>query len=364
MLYIGGVHPRTIHPLAAIESWIHVEALMQRRACSTPEVSALKRNRAFTLVELLVVIAIIGVLIGLLLPAVQAAREAARRSSCQNNFKQIGIGLLTFENSKKAFPAGYSYFNIGDERCWGWGTLILPFLEQTSLYDQLAPESRKLHDVCIAGAPQADKDALQTRISTYRCPSDATPTLNTLQSFGYSQPFEVATSNYIGSAGSQALSGSDATYPSGYAAPYKDFDSGGMLFGIMDQKASVPGRGPLGIKINDVLDGTSKTLLTGERCGRASTNDKAAAWVGIGRADDYGPAGTCRALGRPIFLQNGDYLNATDPQNASKGFSSLHPGGCLYGYADGSVRWLADAISATNRSFIANRRDGKSYDID
>ena len=54
------------------------------------------RCRAFTLVELLVVIAIIGVLIGLLLPAVQAAREAARRSSCQNNFKQIGIGILTF----------------------------------------------------------------------------------------------------------------------------------------------------------------------------------------------------------------------------------------------------------------------------
>lgn len=319
------------------------------------------RPAGFTLVELLVVIAIIGVLVALLLPAVQAAREAARRSSCQNNFKQIGIGILTFENSRKAFPAGYSYFNVPDERCWGWGTLILPFLEQNSLYDQLAPESRKLHDVCVTGAAQADKDALQTRIAGYRCPSDTTPTLNTLQSFGQSQPFEVATSNYIGSAGSQAITGTDATYPSGYAAPYKDFDCGGMLFGIMDQKASAPGRGPLGIKISDVLDGTSKTLLTGERCGRTETGDRAAVWVGIGRADDYSSVGTCRTLGRCNFIQNFDYATF-DPNNVSKGFSSMHPGGCLYGFADGSVRWTTDSISSSNISRMANRRDGQTYE--
>lgn len=322
------------------------------------------RCRAFTLVELLVVIAIIAVLIGLLLPAVQTAREAARRSSCQNNFKQIGIGILTFENSRKAFPAGYSYFNNGGERCWGWATFILPYLEQNAVYDQLTPDTRKLHDVCIAAASQADKDALQTRISGYRCPSDTTPALNTLQSFGPSAPFAIATANYIGSAGSQVLSGTDSSYPNGYAAPYKDFDCGGIFFGVMDRQASPPGRGPLGIKVNDILDGTSKTLLTGERCGRTSTNDKAAVWAGVGRADDYGPNGTVRTLGRPGFRQNGDYVNAPDPQNASKGFSSMHPGGCLYGYADGSVRWLSDAISTTNRTSIANRRDGKTYEVD
>ncbi len=336
-----------------------------RRSTSAVSASPLAAHwRAFTLVELLVVIAIIGVLIGLLLPAVQAAREAARRSSCQNNFKQIGIGILSFENARTAFPAGYSYFNSGGERCWGWATFILPYLEQNSLYDQLSPDTRKLHSVCVSSASQADKDALQTRISGYRCPSDTTPTLNTRQGFGSSAPFAVATSNYIGSAGSDWQSGTDGTYPTGYAAPYKDFDSGGMFFGVVDERASPSGSGPAGVKMSNILDGTSKTMMTGERCGRTSTNDKAAVWVGIGRADDYGPNGTCRALGRPTFIQNGDYPNRSDPQNASKGFSSLHPGGCLYGYSDGSVHFLSDNISGANRAKIANRCDGLTYEVD
>ena len=317
------------------------------------------RCRAFTLVELLVVIAIIGVLIGLLLPAVQAAREAARRSSCQNNFKQIGIGILTFENSRKAFPAGYSYFNNGGERCWGWATFILPYLEQNALYDQLAPDTRKLHAVCVAGALQPDIDALQTRISGYRCPSDTTPALNDLQSFGPSEPFRLATSNYIGSAGSQQITG---TYP----APQYNFDCGGIFFGVDDSRSPSPGKGPLGIQVSDILDGTSKTMMTGERCGRRSTNDRAAVWAGVGRASDFSSSGTCRTLGRPGFIQNGYYPDNPGPswENASKGFSSLHPGGCLYGYADGSVHWLSDNISSTNRTYVANRRDGKTYELD
>jgi prepilin-type N-terminal cleavage/methylation domain-containing protein len=340
-----------------------MQNLGQALAMVMVETGRRQRRRGFTLIELLVVIAIIGVLVGLLLPAVQTAREAARRSSCQNNLKQIGLGLLNHESAKKAFPAGYSYFNNGGERCWGWATFILPYMEQLSLYEQLDPENRKLHDVCVSAASAADKAALQTPIPGYRCPSDITPNLNTLQGFGSSQPFAIATANYIGSAGNQVVSGSDATYPNGYAAPYKDFDCGGIFFGIVDRKASPAGRGPLGVKVKDIVDGQSKTLLTGERCGRTTTGDRAAVWAGIGRADDYGPAGTCRTLGRPGFIQNGDYVNRPDPQNASKGFSSLHPGGCLYGYADGSVQWLSDAISTTNRTSVANRSDGKTYQV-
>jgi prepilin-type N-terminal cleavage/methylation domain-containing protein len=104
------------------------------------------RRSGFTLVELLVVIAIIGVLVGLLLPAVQAAREAARRTQSQNNLKQIGLALLNYESALRRLPSGY-VSRMRDPQAfpgtldappgWAWGALILPYLEQGSLANQI-----------------------------------------------------------------------------------------------------------------------------------------------------------------------------------------------------------------------------------
>ena len=111
-------------------------------------------KRGFTLVELLVVIAIIGVLVALLLPAIQAAREAARRNSCLNNMKQIGLGLHNYENAKGYYPTASTQAwqptsdvaspnnQVGTNTTRGdgysWLVQILPFMEQTTLYNQIA----------------------------------------------------------------------------------------------------------------------------------------------------------------------------------------------------------------------------------
>src|SRR5438309_1439793 len=98
----------------------------------------------FTLVELLVVIAIIGVLVALLLPAVQTARESARRMRCGSQLKQMGIAMHNYHDIHQSFPIGHLYRQMVNGVCvnaqggtaFGWGSAILPFIEQTTLYNQ------------------------------------------------------------------------------------------------------------------------------------------------------------------------------------------------------------------------------------
>jgi prepilin-type N-terminal cleavage/methylation domain-containing protein/prepilin-type processing-associated H-X9-DG protein len=128
-----------------------------------------RRDGAFTLVELLVVIAIIGVLVALLLPAVQAAREAARRSQCQNNLKQIGLGVLNYESAQRVLPYGNK---IGDQgykgdntvMYSGWTREIMPYAENNQLKNLYNPKL----DVLDPSA-QAFRE---TQVAIYTCPSD------------------------------------------------------------------------------------------------------------------------------------------------------------------------------------------------
>ncbi|MGI9427477.1 MAG: DUF1559 domain-containing protein, partial [Bythopirellula sp.] len=136
-------------------------------------------RRAFTLVELLVVIAIIGVLVALLLPAVQAAREAARRSTCKNQFKQVGLALQNYHSARGAFPPGTEFHVSGNRndcrfapknpstyRGFGWGTFILPYLEQQAIYDAF--------DFTDPNAPIYSDDswaAVANLVPVYICPS-------------------------------------------------------------------------------------------------------------------------------------------------------------------------------------------------
>jgi len=306
-------------------------------------------SRAFTLVELLVVIAIIAVLIGLLLPAVQSAREAARRSSCRTNLKQIGLAILQFESANQALPAGFSYFTDGGGASWGWGAFILPFMEQLTLHDGLNPGTRRLSQVYSSTASAADRALLQTPIPGHRCPADTTPTLNTLVAFGPNH-FPLATSNYVASAGSQLLSGT-------YNAPHNDVDCGGGFFGARDLRSAAPGKGPAGVSLRSVTDGTSKTIAAGER----AAAHFAAVWAGVGSAGSYAREDTGRTLARPQFPVNGNFTG--DPENRGKGFSSAHVGGGQYVFLDGSVTFIADSLTGIQLGYLANRQDGVVFTV-
>jgi prepilin-type N-terminal cleavage/methylation domain-containing protein len=142
----------------------------------------------FTIVELLVVMAILGVLVGLLLPAVQSAREAARRMQCQNNLKQIGLALHAYESALKWLPPGMIWDGKGESQGGGilpigtidhvalgtdpsldrlkvnWAIVLLPYLEQQSLYNSFRQDHTIDHVV--------NKPFRSVEISTMKCPSD------------------------------------------------------------------------------------------------------------------------------------------------------------------------------------------------
>src|SRR5438067_3128759 len=165
------------------------------------------RRTAFTLIELLVVMAIIATLIGLLLPAVQKVREAAYRTKCQNNLKQLALSLHNYAYTFGAFPPGHRapMFDVG----WGWGTFVLPYIEQQALADALGLPGRKFGE---GVGPVPPTPLTQTRLSVFVCPSDTCPDLNVLKR-------DHAKSNYRG------ICGPVIPFPF-----IPDYDYGGVLF--------------------------------------------------------------------------------------------------------------------------------------
>lgn len=206
---------------------------------------------AFTLVELLVVIAIIGILIALLLPAVQAAREAARRSQCTNNLKQIGIAVQNYHDAVHAFPplatGPYPASGSSGHGQLGYLVLLLPYLEQRAIYDQINWTGAG----GAGGWMQPWNTAYQPwfhEIPDLLCPSDILcPTASSKAFNGVK--YQMGHNNYKACVGTTVNN-----------------NQWGATNGVFQ----VDGHGALGMR--DVLDGTSHTLLVGERCQGNSLN--------------------------------------------------------------------------------------------
>jgi prepilin-type N-terminal cleavage/methylation domain-containing protein len=291
-----------------------------------PVVQTSPNRSAFTLVELLVVIAIIATLIGLLLPAVQAARASARRMQCQNNLRSLAQGVLLYESANKGYPPGATTNGSGcQETAYGWGALILPFIEETPLFEQLNPTS---------GTPQKDAAAqplMGTPLKGFRCPEDVGPaTCNdpvaSSQKSGWQYIANGGLSNYV--AAHRAVTGTrtDCVF-----SGREDSKRGGFL---MNKKT----------KVSDIKDGTSKSIALSERVwlfptGRSSVKVYAATWAGSAsaRMDKEWAQSVGFAPSRPI--------NDLESSRTHSALSSLHPGGGVNSVAfDGSVRFLSDSI--------------------
>ena len=144
-------------------------------------------RRGFTLIELLVVIAIIAILIGLLLPAVQKVREAAARTKCSNNLHQLIIGMHNYASAYGHYPPAIRNRAVNQFDYypgWGWGSLILPFVEQEALYKVLSPDTRDFgpQSGAVTARPSMHPaGSVQTKLSIFRCPSDTGPDLNSFR---------------------------------------------------------------------------------------------------------------------------------------------------------------------------------------
>jgi len=211
-----------------------------------PEVCNVTRKRlaAFTIVELLAVIAIIGLLVSLLLPAVQAAREAARRSQCQNNLRQLGLGLAGHHYVHGSLPIGCldrrTPFKNPSGRQLSWSAALLPYLEQVTLWEQLDWDS--------AYDSGANAHAGSTRISILLCPSTTRLAAEREGAFMSPRPDRLP-----------PLAAID--YGGNYGAAFVSPSANGVL--LYDRA----------VAMKEISDGASYTLAVVEDAGRGRTMD-------------------------------------------------------------------------------------------
>lgn len=311
-------------------------------------------QRGFTLIELLVVIAIIAVLIALLLPAVQQAREAARRTQCKNNLKQIGLSMHNYHETFGVFPPGFvskspptGSANSVERSMYGWGAFILPYMDQAPLYQRLNVGNVLLETNLSNG----NLSALQTPLPAFRCASDTGPALNNfddslsfdpaLNANQYnshvtsngSDRIPIATSNYVMVAGT-----SDSTTPPVYAAQYGPAQG----IGFINSR----------ISMRDLTDGSSNSLLAGERAWRFA-NITIGAGNALGFSSETNAAGSNMRTAALAVLGIGyDGINYTvaNQVHQRRGFSSNHVGGCHFVLADGSVRFISQNIDYAKSS--------------
>jgi prepilin-type N-terminal cleavage/methylation domain-containing protein/prepilin-type processing-associated H-X9-DG protein len=289
-----------------------------------------RRRTAFTLIELLVVIAIISVLIGLALPAVQKVRQVADRVRCANNLKQIGLACHQYHNIQGTLPPGYtvssSATSLADTRPgWGWAVYLLPYLDEGSTFQGL--------NLALPIEHPSQAPYIQAPLRILRCPADI------------GIPLNMTVTDATGTSLCQAA-------PCSYAATVGD-DScevdAGTGNGVFYRNSRT--------RLTDINDGTSKTVMIGDRAWHQTQG----IWAGavnqaITTPGPGNPWPNATGPAQALTLVHNNWINiTTDSDGGLDDFSSGHPGGANFLFADGTVHFIFDigAPGPQHNAFMA-----------
>jgi prepilin-type N-terminal cleavage/methylation domain-containing protein/prepilin-type processing-associated H-X9-DG protein len=313
---------------------------------------SVRRRTAFTLIELLVVIAIIAVLVGLLLPAVQKVREAANRMSCQNNLKQLALGVHTYHDANGKFPADTIYTYDPTAPNWSWLSHIMPQVEQGNLYAQANVAGNPPNNI-NQSLPQ-----IAMMVKLFLCPSDPDAEKGPVshpENYDMNDPVLGPLSYWVscyraniganwggGAPGSASWWGTDPQWcvPSTVNGSYDGCANGdGVIW-----ETNKP------LRITDITDGSSNTFMIGEA---VSTKDFMTAWCHMDNT-----IGTCAMPPNCKNPATGlDY--PPDQWWNHYGFTSMHSGGVQFAMTDGSVHFIGNDIALPVYRALATRAGGE-----
>jgi prepilin-type N-terminal cleavage/methylation domain-containing protein len=283
----------------------------------------MRRKQGFTLIELVVVISVITVLVGLLFPAVQQVREAARRSTCRNNLKQMGLALSDYESVNRVLPPsctgdmayGVWYPNPAQFRLQSWTTMLLPFLDQKDLWNEI--------DFNLSALDPRNLNIASHILPVFRCPTFTGPDFSQSPLYVALSP-RYALRNYVA--------------------------MGATTIGKLWHKPNGVFYASSSTRITDIKDGTSTTIFIAE-----TREVNMAVWIDGTTASlaghpynedappDYAFPQTAINYS-PFFIS---VLGAGNLVECQYGPSSMHPGGVQHLFGDGSVHFLSPAIRPT-----------------